>query len=73
MIKGESKELINSKLGIYNYDNLVVLKNNKYPAVLLEIGLIVDEKDERYVSNPKNIKKMCHEIASAIQKVIPIK
>lgn len=73
MIEGESKELINSRFGIYHYDNLVVLKNNRYPAVLLEIGLIVDEKDEKYVSDPKNIKKMCQALVSAIQKVIPLK
>lgn len=73
MIEGESKELIKTKFGVYNYDNLVVLKNNRYPSVLLEIGLIVDEQDELYISTPKNIKKMCDAIVLAIQKVIPLK
>lgn len=65
---GENRELLEPKLGIYQFDDLVVLKKTKVPAVLLEIGVIVDEDDERYVSAPGNQYAMRQSIVKAIQE-----
>lgn len=39
---GESKEWADKENGVYYYDDLVVLKTAKMPAVLLEAGVIVN-------------------------------
>ena len=38
--------LVDAELGVYRYDNLVVLKDVHVPAVLFEAGLIINRKDE---------------------------
>lgn len=44
-------ELAVNDLAIYHHDKLAVLKNNKLPALLIEVGVIVDKDDERLVSD----------------------
>jgi N-acetylmuramoyl-L-alanine amidase len=45
-IAGENRELLDSQLGIYIFDDLKVLKNSKSPAILLEAGVIVNPAEE---------------------------
>lgn len=45
-IAGENRPLIDPVLGIYRFDDLVVLKRAPMPAVLIEAGLIVNRADE---------------------------
>lgn len=66
-ISGERRELLNKRLGIYRFDDLAVLSKPKIPAVLLEIGVIVDPDDEHYVSVESNQDSMCHAIVKSIQ------
>lgn len=40
-IKGERKQIFDRGLGIYRYDNLVVLKRGQLPSVLIEGGVIL--------------------------------
>lgn len=67
-IPGENRELLDAKLGIYRFDNLVVLKKSTIPAVLLEVGVIVDKTDEKYVRNKHNQKAIVHAIVAAVQQ-----
>ena len=46
-IVGESKTLIDSENGVYLFDDLVVLKNTRAPAILLEAAVIVHPQDEK--------------------------
>ena len=48
-IKGENRELIDRKLGIYLFDDLKVLKNANSPAFLFEAGVIVNPNEEKKV------------------------
>jgi N-acetylmuramoyl-L-alanine amidase len=66
-IKGENRELLDKKLGIYRFDNLIVMKKTNFPAVLLETGVIVDTQDEAYVSNPVNQALVNAAIVAAIE------
>ena len=66
-IQGESKELLNAQLGIYRYDDLVVLKKTTIPAVLMETGVIVDLDDEKYVSDTGNQKAIVQAVVKAVQ------
>ena len=66
-IKGENRELLDKKLGIYRFDDLIVLKKTNSPSVLLETGVIVDTQDEAYVSNPVNKGLVNSAIVEAIE------
>jgi N-acetylmuramoyl-L-alanine amidase len=45
-IRGEHRQLIDDRRGIYRFDDLVVLKNTKAPALLFEAGVIVNREEE---------------------------
>lgn len=65
-IAGENRELLDSKLGLYRFDELLVLRKTKIPAVLLEVGVIVDEQDEAYVATKTNRAAMIDAIVKAL-------
>lgn len=67
-ISGEHRKLLNEQLGVYLFNDLVVLAKTKIPAVLLEIGVIVDPGDEHYISIESNQDAMCQAIVKAIQQ-----
>lgn len=69
-IAGERRELLDRTLGIYRFDDLVVLARTTIPAVLLEVGVIVDADDEAYVSQEKNQRAMCRAIVKALQAYV---
>jgi len=50
-IKGENRPFLDEKLGIYRFDNLVLLKNAVMPSVLLECGIILNRDEELRVSS----------------------
>lgn len=45
-IPGEHRRWIDPDLGVYRYDELIVLKDTTAPAVLLEAGVIVNRTEE---------------------------
>jgi N-acetylmuramoyl-L-alanine amidase len=52
-IEGENRPWADEPNGVYYYDNLIVLKNAKIPAVLLEAGVIVNQNEETKLLDPK--------------------
>jgi len=64
-IKGENRPLLDSKLGIHRYDDLIVLKTAPVPAVLVEIGVIVNPDEEARLSNPGTMNRIASAIAAA--------
>lgn len=64
---GENRPLLDARLGIYRYDHLAVLRHNKVPAVLLEVGVITDVQDESYVDDAGNRKEMIAGIVRAVR------
>lgn len=69
-VAGENRELLDAKLGIYRYDQLVVLRKADIPAVLLEVGVIPDQKDEAYVSDESNQINIATAILTAVQRYV---
>jgi len=67
-IPGEGRPLLDAELGIYQYDDLVVLKQTRIPAVLLEIGVIVDRSDEGYVTSREHQESIVNAIVAAFQE-----
>jgi N-acetylmuramoyl-L-alanine amidase len=48
-IPGESRVWADSNAGVYYYDDLIVLKTSKVPAVLVEAGVIVNRYEEQNI------------------------
>ena len=67
-IKGENRKLLDSKKGIYEFDDLVVLKTAKMPAILLECGVIVNRKEELLVKSAGFKEDMSNAIVNAVLK-----
>ena len=56
-IKGENRELVNPDLGVYRFDDLIVLKSAAMPAALLECGVIVNRAEEAELLTKKRQEK----------------
>lgn len=66
-VAGENRSFLDASNGVYQYDGLAVLRLTKMPAVLVEIGVIVDKDDEKVVSQADNRHKMIQAIVQALQ------
>ena len=51
-IAGENREWADQNAGVYYFDDLVVLKTAKTPAVLIEAGVIINRDEELSVQQP---------------------
>lgn len=45
--------LVDAKAGVYRYDQLIVLKSTRMPAVLLEAGSIINRDEELVMNSPE--------------------
>jgi N-acetylmuramoyl-L-alanine amidase len=68
-IPGEGRPLVDPALGIYRFDALKVLEGAPCPAVLLEVGVLVDEVDEGYVSDPARREAVAGAVTQALLDV----
>lgn len=66
-IPGENRPLIDPRLGIHQFDDLVVLKTATMPAVLIEAGVIANPDDETRVGKPETIKLLARAISQGVQ------
>ncbi len=66
-IPGENRELLDSRLGVYRFDELLVLRKTRIPALLLEVGVIVDAQDELYVRSLGHQDAMIRAIVQALR------
>jgi N-acetylmuramoyl-L-alanine amidase len=48
------RQLVDSMAGVYRYDQLVVLKHTRMPAVLLEAGSIINRDEELLLRSPEH-------------------
>ena len=63
----EKRPITDKEKGIYAFDDLVVLKTAKMPAVLLECGVIVNRTEEEKLNNALYRKRLIGAIDRAIQ------
>ena len=66
-IKGENRQLLDDELGIYLFDDLVVLKKAQSPALLLEAGVIINPVDDVRVKTKAYQLIIAEAIATAIK------
>jgi N-acetylmuramoyl-L-alanine amidase len=67
-IQGENRPLIDKRLGVHQYDDLIVLKTAPIPAVLVEIGVIANPDEEQRLRKPDTIQRIAKAIAIGIHR-----
>jgi len=67
-IAGENRPLVDPALGIYRFDDLVVLKRASMPAVLIEAGLIVNRADELQLDSASFRQTLAEAITAAARQ-----
>ena len=65
-IPGENRELVDRELGVYRFDDLVVLKRSNMPSALLECGVIVNPDEERELEQTDRQMKIVQAVKTAI-------
>jgi len=66
-IQGESRPILDESSGVYQYDDLIVLKNAPMPAALLECGVIINRAEELELKKPETQARIADAAASAIE------
>lgn len=61
------RELVDAKAGVYRYDQLIVLRETRMPAVLLEAGSIVNRDEEVQLASPERRSLTATAIAAAVE------
>jgi N-acetylmuramoyl-L-alanine amidase len=68
-VPGEGRPLLDERLGLYRFDELVVLRRAGCPAVLLEVGVLPDEEDEAWVAAPAHRQAVADAVVRALLEV----
>lgn len=66
-IPGESKLFADRANGVHYYDNLVVLKTARMPAVLLEAGVIVNRDEETRMRSAETRRAIAAAVAAGLR------
>ena len=67
-IRSESRVLLDRSLGVYAFDELVVLYRSRVPAVLFEAGLIVNRDDELLLASTERQSTIAAAVHAAVVK-----
>jgi N-acetylmuramoyl-L-alanine amidase len=67
-IRSGSRVLLDRSLGVYAFDELVVLYKSKVPAVLFEAGLIVNRDDELALASSERQNTIAAAVHAAVVK-----
>ena len=60
--------LLNKETGVYSYDQLVVLRSTRMPAVLLEAGSIINRDEELKMNSPEHRDVVSSAVAAAAKE-----
>jgi len=60
-------DLVDAETGVYRYDQLVVLRSTRMPAVLLEAGSIVNRDEELALETPERRSLITESVANAVE------
>ena len=68
-IMGKNRHpLLNRDAGVYSYDKLIVLKDTRMPAVLLEAGSIINRDEELKMDSDERRDVISNGVAAAMKK-----
>ena len=60
--------LLNKETGVYSYDELVVLRKTRMPAVLLEAGSIINREEELEMASPERRNIISSGVVAAVKQ-----
>jgi N-acetylmuramoyl-L-alanine amidase len=60
--------LLNKETGVYRYDELIVLRKTRMPAVLLESGSIINREEELKMDSEEHRNIISHGVAMAVRE-----
>ncbi len=66
-IRGENRPLLDRRLGIHRYDDLMVLHTAPMPALLIEAGVIVNPDEEARLARPDTIRRLAAAISAGLE------
>ncbi len=61
------RQLLDAEAGVYRYDQLVVLKETRMPAVLLEAGSIINRDEELLMMTPERQSAISAAVTDAVK------
>ena len=61
------RQLVDADTGVYRYDQLLILKNTRVPAVLLEAGSIVHRDEELLMRKPEHHQLIAGAVTEAVE------
>src|SRR5207302_6241712 len=61
------RELVDAGAGVYRYDQLIVLREGRMPAVLLEAGSIVNRDEELLLESPERQAAIAAAVTDAVE------
>lgn len=69
-IRGEMKPFADRANGVHYFDNLVVLKTARQPALLVEAGVIVNRDEETRLASPDHVLPQAAALADGISRCL---
>jgi N-acetylmuramoyl-L-alanine amidase len=69
-IRGEGRPLADASLGVYYFDDLVVLRTATMPAVLLEAGIILNRADETRLRDPRTQQRLALAVGEGVTECL---
>jgi N-acetylmuramoyl-L-alanine amidase len=67
-MKNRRRELLDAQAGVYRYDQLIVLKDTRMPAALLEAGSIVNRDEELLLDTSEHQAIMAGAVVEAVDE-----
>ncbi|SDV46877.1 N-acetylmuramoyl-L-alanine amidase family protein [Chitinasiproducens palmae] len=65
-IRGENRPIIDGTLGIHRFDDLVVLRTARMPALLIEAGVIANPDEEARLQQPATVARVAGAISAGV-------
>jgi N-acetylmuramoyl-L-alanine amidase len=65
-IPGENRPLIDKRLGVHRFDDLIVLKTATMPALLIEAGVIANPEEALRLAGTETIERLASAIAEGL-------
>lgn len=69
-VKGENRPVIDRENGVHRFDELIVLKSARVPAILVEVGVIVNPSEERRLAEAGTRQRLALAIGAGIHRCV---
>jgi len=69
-VLGESRPFADEANGVHYYDNLIVLKTARTPAVLLEAGVILNREEDLKMQSEETRTRVAAAVAQGLSRCL---